>query len=346
MKLYLTIILGLISISGLSQTKLEINGFSEKYKGVLTIEEGFEDEIFKKGNISIIELKTNKKVIDINSDEFTFDLNENRNVKTNVLEAPYGEQSIIISKDFNFDGIEDLAVMDGQYSCYNGPSYQVYLEIDDKLEFSPGFTQLAQQYCGMFQIDDESKTIHTITKSGCCWHQFSTFKVVNNIPEPILVIEKDAMNIPYYTETITEWNNSEKTRRVEKTVDLMCEEVTEVFSFELVKNQKKVVIFNFNEGILNYVLMKPDETVEFAYPIKIVHKNPDFEIDEAKENLVFRNQGVVYKVYETQNQDGTVKIGVIVQVDGKSYNLKGDPETINGSLANVKKANLYNVITK
>ncbi|GAO96405.1 hypothetical protein PSA5_26825 [Pseudomonas syringae pv. actinidiae] len=30
-------------------------------------------------------------------------------VKTNVHELPYGEQSVLIYQDFNFDGIKDLA---------------------------------------------------------------------------------------------------------------------------------------------------------------------------------------------------------------------------------------------
>lgn len=116
-------------------------------------------------------------------------------IETNILELPYGKQSIIIFEDFNFDGIKDLAIMNGQYSCYHGPSFVVYLEIDSKLEFSSEFTQLAQEYCGIFQVDYETKTIHTMTKSGCCWHQFSEFKIKNNKPIPIKIIERGvAMN--------------------------------------------------------------------------------------------------------------------------------------------------------
>lgn len=347
MKRYLIgLLFGLISLSVFSQTKLEINGFSKKYKGVLTIEKDFENKVFKKGNISIFESKTNEKIIDIDSDELTFDLDENGDVKTNVLKLPYGEQSIIIFEDFNFDGIKDLAVMDGQYSCYHGPSFRVYLEIDNKLEFSSEFTRLAQEYCGMFQTDYKSKTIHTMTKSGCCWHQISKFKVVDNIPKPILVIEEDAMDFPFHTSTIIEWNGNEKKEKIEKIIDLKQEGITEVFSFELLKNQKRVVVFNINDRTLNYVLIKPNKTVEFSYPIKTVYKNPDFEIDKVEENLTFQNQDAVYKIYEYRNQKGFVKTGITVQVNGKSYDLKGDPKTVKGSLTNVKKMNLDNVITK
>jgi predicted secreted protein len=70
MKQLLTFILGLIFLSGTSQIQLEINGFSNQYKGILTIQYGFEESVFKEGNISIIDLNTNKKIISINSDEF------------------------------------------------------------------------------------------------------------------------------------------------------------------------------------------------------------------------------------------------------------------------------------
>jgi len=346
MNQYLMILFGLISISGFSQIKLEISDFSEKYKGILTIERGFENKVFKKGNISIFESKTNKKIIDIDSDELTFDLNKSGDVKTNVLELPYGEQSVIIFQDFNFDGIRDLAVMDGQYSCYHGPSFQVYLEINDKLEHSSEFTRLAQGYCGMFQINYESKTIHTMTKSGCCWHKFSKFKVVDNIPKPILIIEEDAMNFPFYTSTITEWKGNEKKELVKKKINLKDESVTEIFSFQLIKNQKRVVVFKINDRTLNYVLIRPDETVEFSYPIETIYKNPDFEIDGNEEYLTFKTQDVVYKIYETHNQKGEVKAGVLVQVNGKSYDLKGDSNTVKGSLTNVKKVTLDNVVIR
>lgn len=188
MNIIFTILLSLISFSIFSQTTYEINGFSEKYKGKLTIENGFEDDIFKKGEISIYYI--NKNIITIKSEEFTFELTSDGNIETDILELPYGKQNIIIYQDFNFDGRKDLAVMDGQYSCYHGPSFQVYLETGDGLKHSPEFTRLAQEYCGMFQVDSESETISTMKKSGCCWHQFSEFKVEKNNPIPIKIVER------------------------------------------------------------------------------------------------------------------------------------------------------------
>ncbi len=164
MKKHFTLTLLIVSLLGFGQTEYVIDGFSEKYIGKLNIEKGQEEDVLKKGVISIL-LKSNKKeIIKIESDEFSFDLDEQDEMKANVLELQYGEQSLIISKDFNFDGVNDLAIMDGQFSCYHGPSFQVYLEINNELKHSPEFTRLAHEYCGMFGVDYDTKTIITMTK--------------------------------------------------------------------------------------------------------------------------------------------------------------------------------------
>ncbi|MEN7547191.1 hypothetical protein AAG747_04685 [Rapidithrix thailandica] len=344
MKRYLTVLFVFAFLNVFGQSKYEIKGFSEKYKGILTIEKGYENEVFKKGNIAIIESKTNAKIVEIDAEELFFDLDSIGNVKTNVLELPYGEQSILIYQDFNFDGIKDLAVMDGQYSCYHGPSFQVYLEIDNKLILSPEFTRLAQEYCGMFQTDYETETIHTMTKSGCCWHQFSTFKVVNNIPAPVLVVEENAMDFPFHSTIIIEWNGKERSEKMEKTIDLEQDGITEVFSFKLTKNQKEVVVFNINDEILNYALLRPDGTVEFSYPIEMEYKHPDFKINKEEGKLMFENQNATYEIYEINKQNKVEKVGILVKVNGKRYDLKGDVNSLKGSLKDIQNVKLDNVI--
>lgn len=343
MNKFLTLIIILISINTFGQVKYEIKGFSEKYLGILTIEKGYENEVFKKGKIQIFDAKTNKQIFEINSEELTFNLDKNGAVKTNILELPYGEQSILIYQDFNFDDKNDLAIMDGQYSCYHGPSFQVYLENGDSLEYSPEFTKLAQEYCGMFQIDTETETISTMTKSGCCWHQFSKFKVIDNIPKPILIVEEDATDFPFYTTTIQEWDGEKTNERIEKTIDLQQEGITEIFSFRLANNQKQVVIYNINDRTLNYALIRPDETVEFSYPIDMFHENIDFLINPSEDKLTFKNGGASYQVYEINNQNNIDKVGVIVEVNGKKYDLQGDLKSIKGALKNVSKLKLNNV---
>ncbi|WP_299006286.1 hypothetical protein [uncultured Tenacibaculum sp.] len=346
MKKILTLLFIFTLLNVLGQTNYEIKGFSSKYKGLLTIEKGYENEIFKKGSITVYESKTNTKIIEIHSDELTFELETIGIVKTNILELPYGEQSILIYKDFNFDGIKDLAVMDGQFSCYHGPSFRIYLEINNKLTFSPEFTRLAQEYCGMFQTNDKTKTIHTITKSGCCWHQYSTFKVANNIPTPTLIIEESAGNAPFYSTTTTEWSGNKKGSKTIKTLDLEHDGLSEILSFNLIKNQKQVVLFSLNGLALNYALIKPDGAVEFSFPIELMGGDYNFKLNKTENTLTFKNKGAIYQIYQTSKEGKINSIGIFVTVNGKKYDLKGDLNSIEGSLEALKNIKLNNLITE
>jgi len=196
----LVFILSIVSLSLSAQTTYKVKGFSDKYYGEVIINSTQENEYFTEGTISIFNAKTNEEVIKLTSDSIILDFDNQGEVKTNVQEV-YGEQSIIISKDFNFDGKKDIAIMDGQYSCYGGPSYQIYLQINNTLQHSPEFTQLGQEFCGMFEVHKDRKIISTFTKSGCCWHQFSEYKVENNKPVVIKIIEegygKEGITIDY-----------------------------------------------------------------------------------------------------------------------------------------------------
>src|SRR5699024_3477109 len=110
----------------------------------------------------------------------------------NVHERPYGKQNVLIYEDFNFDGQKDLAISDGNHSCYGGPSYQIYLADAGGFSFSKSFTKLAQDYCGLFAVNEEDHTLSTMTKSGCCWHQYSVFSIKDNAPYLIKRKEIDA----------------------------------------------------------------------------------------------------------------------------------------------------------
>ena len=343
MKKYTTLILLIISLFSFGQTEYLIDGFSEKYIGKLNIEAGQEDEVFKKGAISISLKSSKKEIIKIESEELTFELNEGGEVKTNVLELQYGEQSLIISQDFNFDGVKDLAIMDGYFSCYHGPSFQIYLEVNNELKHSPEFTRLAQEYCGMFGVDNETKTIKTMTKSGCCWHQSSTFKLVNNVPKPILIIEDSFLDYPYYTSKIIEWVNGKENITIEKSFNIEDKDVIELLSFKLVKSQKKVVLFSVNNRGLSYVLLKSKNIVEFNFPPNDIDEVSNFEINEAENQLTFKNKKASYQIYERRKAGVVYAIGVLVIVDGKEYDLKGELSSVKGSLSAIPKEKLENV---
>lgn len=128
----------------------------------------------------------------INLPDTQIQLDENGNAQANVSML-YDNQSAVNIDDFNFDGMEDVAVCDGANGSYGGPSYQVYLSSKSagKFVFSQAFSELGQKL-GMFEVDKTKKVLRTFDKSGCCWHVTEEYSVVNNRPVKTFVEEEDA----------------------------------------------------------------------------------------------------------------------------------------------------------
>jgi hypothetical protein len=105
----------------------------------------------------------------------------------------YDEQSVINVDDYNFDGMEDIAICDGTNGSYNGPSYRVYLSsrAAGKFVLNEALTDLGQ-HLGMFEVDTKTKTLQTFDKSGCCWHITERYKVVANKPVKVYELVEDA----------------------------------------------------------------------------------------------------------------------------------------------------------
>jgi hypothetical protein len=107
----------------------------------------------------------------------------------------YHKQSPFTFADYNFDGVSDLALCDGNYSGYGGQSFQIYLFAPQRKLFvrSPAFTRLAQApYLGVFQVDRKRRVLTNFSKSGCCFHQWEEYSVFNNRPRKILEKTEDA----------------------------------------------------------------------------------------------------------------------------------------------------------
>lgn len=167
-----------------SEPIYRVDNFSDYYYGKVQTENN--DETFNKGWVAIYDKKSNAELIKVYSEELVLNLHDGK-VKANIMELPYGEQSLINYEDYNFDGIKDLSIMDGQNSCYHLPSFKVYLADNKTFTLSEEFTKLAQDYCGMFMVDDQEKIIYTMKKSGCCWHEYSKFIVESNLPKVVFV---------------------------------------------------------------------------------------------------------------------------------------------------------------
>ena len=85
-------------------------------------------------NIDLYLKGTTQHFQHFSSAELTMDLDETYKPSVNVVQL-YGEQSALIFADFNFDGSEDVAIRNGNYGAYGGPTYDVYVFHRSKNEF-------------------------------------------------------------------------------------------------------------------------------------------------------------------------------------------------------------------
>lgn len=193
----------------------------------------------------------------------------------------------------------------------------------------------------MFQVDYTEKKISTMTKSGCCWHEFSEFIVENNKPKAVRIITKE-QNLAFNIIMEQTWNEKVMVKKTTKTIDTEQERIHVILSFVVPENDKKVILYNINDR-LNYAFIRKDSTVEFSNPIEMVYKNPDFKFANSSTNrcVTFANKNATYKIY-----DLPFKLGIEINVDGKIYNLVGDQQTRKGGLDNLLKVQLNNVVCK
>lgn len=323
MKRIIFILFFLLSKSVFCQTTFIVDNFSKDYFGKLFIADT--SEVFSKGWVAIFDTKTKKQLIKINSDELTFELHKG-SVLANIKELPYGEQSQILYEDYNFDGIKDFAIMDGQNSCYHGPSFQIYLATDNGFKQSPDFTQLAQEYCGMFETDHKAETIRTMTKSGCCWHQYSEFKVKEGKPYPTKIVE-EGMGASGITWDYVEQNlvNGKMIKSTYQRLDLEFEKDDLLLSFEF-ENKKKMQIFK-SGNILFYVFTDSNDKIELLY-------NDIFKYSNRENTLMFTNRNTDYIVSDDQ---------IIAQTPNNTYNMKAVSNTKSGTLTKLMNFELDNV---
>ena len=318
----------------------KVGKFSEDYRATVTVDG---DATGASGVIAVFDTHTGKRLLRVAADNLPFALREGE-VPPNIKELPYGEQSVLIYEDFNFDGKPDLAIMDGQNSCYGGPSFQIYLASHQGFRRNPEFTRLAQEYCGMFQVDAKARQLHVMTKSGCCWHLFETFDVVGNRPQLAeSIIDETVVPAPNYRRnTVTRGRKSQETYHLGYgTTDEAASEDNrrEVLSFRLKAHPEKQVSVFADEAELDYVLLRGKAAeVEFSYALDVggvrgaragreLATMPRFVFDAQAGVLMFHNGNTAYLVHD---QSG--KLGVTVRIGKKETYIEGDVSSRRGSL--------------
>lgn len=164
----------------------------------------------------------------IRMDNSYLELGEDQKPTANLIELYGMNNSGIIFDDYNFDGIEDIAVRNGNDGAYNGPSYDIFLFSKTRKRFvaNKNLTELASNNLGMFTVDKKKKTLETFTKSGCCWHQTTRYKIVNDRLKKVYVFTEDAMGGGEYVKLITEtlqpngkWKRTFKKAKIDEYYD-------------------------------------------------------------------------------------------------------------------------------
>lgn len=70
----------------------------------------------------------------------------------------FDQQSIVHMKDVNFDGKDDLLILE---SWHRSPSYNVYLADENGFEFNEDLSAVTANSCELFTVDAENKTLIT-----------------------------------------------------------------------------------------------------------------------------------------------------------------------------------------
>lgn len=206
----------LISFQAGAQFKFLANNNSEQYKAKIFVADCADGLCGGKATIILYDKISNKELETFHSVDLDFSLNGNQDAKIGWLDlGKY--QSPLIFGDFNFDGIEDLAIRNGSKGLYMSPSYDIYLATNNKFFLSKELTKLASENLGMFGIDKKNKLLSVEQKNGCCYQQTISYRIdkKNLVTEVSSVIEDSSIGDDV-TVITTKVVNGKKQRTVQK----------------------------------------------------------------------------------------------------------------------------------
>jgi hypothetical protein len=317
----------------------DVQDFSERYRATLEVQDN--DEVFRPGIVRVFARGSATPLIEVASSELVLDTGpKGGKVKANVQQLPYGEQSVLIYADFNFDGIKDLALMDGQNSCYHGPSYQVYLGSAGGFEASPGFTELAQSNCGLFEVDAQAREIRTMSKDGCCWHQVAIYSVRNGEPLLEREIVEDATGASSGLAQETRYRDQGGKRVADRRYlwdedgGTAAGERRILLEFRLAPAGKRIVVFaNGNDATRPYyAALGAQQRVDLLYPDA---EREAMDYDAERHVLSFDRGDTTYRI--VGDAHGAPQ-RMEVAVRGKTQTLALQPGSVHGSLQAVARA--------
>ncbi len=177
-----------------AQKSFEIKDASKYFDIKIKVEDCDESSCQGKGTFSFYKKGASTPYQVIEHEETYIDLEWEGKIVTEKL--PYNKQSAVDVGDYNFDGMEDVAICNGRYGNYGARSYDIYLSSKSAGKFvhNEGLSELGVNYMGLFNVNKKKKTLSVYGKSGCCFHIEEEYKVVNNRPVKVYSKEEDAMS--------------------------------------------------------------------------------------------------------------------------------------------------------
>lgn len=174
-----------------AQNHFELNEISENYHVNIDIATCNEKECFGKSSFSFMDKKTAEK-FSFTSENFTFAIERD---SLNLKETEFdNEPSSLIFEDFNFDGFEDIALIN---RSSENATYNIYLfdSIQKQFSMNKGMTTLIKENSAMFTVDSERKRVVIHLKSGCCLHITKEYNVIpERKPVKVYEFEEDTRN--------------------------------------------------------------------------------------------------------------------------------------------------------
>ena len=174
-----------------AQFKFLANNSSDQYKAKIFVDKCEGNACGGKATVIVYDKVTGREIDTFHSEDLDFGLTETQNAKLGWLELGKYQTPLIFG-DFNFDGLEDLAIRNGNKGAYSSPSYDIYLAAAEN-KFLPNseLTKLASENLGMFDVDKKLKQVSIHQKDGCCFDKTINYKF-------------DAKNVPYEDSSVIE----------------------------------------------------------------------------------------------------------------------------------------------
>lgn len=181
----------ILSTSAFAQATFDLKNASKYFDIRVKVEKCDDGYCSGKASFSFFKKNGSKPYQVIDLDDTQIQLSQTGQPLTNIS-LLYDDQSVVNVGDFNFDGMEDIAICDGANGSYGGPSYRVYLSSRSagKFVYSKDFSALGE-HLGMFAVDKKRNRLSTFDKSGCCYHIAEEFIVVKNKPFKVRTVEED-----------------------------------------------------------------------------------------------------------------------------------------------------------